>query len=347
MKIVNHMLALFVSQPGAVMKAAVYRKYGGPEVVSIEEVAKPTIQKDDEILVRTISTTVSTGDWRGRSLDLPSGFGIFGRLVFGFTGPRQPILGTELSGIVESVGNAVTKFKPGDQVIVFTGGKYGCHAQFRVVSQSALVVHKPANLSFDEAAALSFGGNTALHFLRKASIAAGQSVLVVGASGCVGSACVQLAKFYGAEVTAVCSSANADLVRSIGADHVIDYTAEDFAQRRVNSYDMIIDTCGTCSMRTCEPVLKQGGKLIAILGSFRQAVGLEWATRGSGKTVLAGPCSETLENLELLADLASKGKYRPLIDQVFAFEDIVQAHSRVDSGRKRGSVIVRIAEDPK
>ncbi|MFS8067534.1 MAG: NAD(P)-dependent alcohol dehydrogenase, partial [Byssovorax sp.] len=210
------------------MKAIVYHRYGQPDVVALAEVPKPTLG-DREVLIRIHASTVTTADWRARSLSLPPGFGLMGRLVFGIFGPRKPILGTELAGEVEAVGKAVTRFKAGDQVFAFAGASYGCHAEYRTMAEDGLIARKPANLSFEEAAALSFGGTTALNFLRdKGGIKPGDRVLIVGASGGVGTAAVQIAKHLGAEVTGVCSTANLELVLSIGADRVIDYTSEDF-----------------------------------------------------------------------------------------------------------------------
>ena len=194
------------------MKAMTYRQYGGPDVVTLSEVAKPS-PKPKEVLIRILATTVTTGDWRARSLNMPAGFGLLGRVVFGLTGPRQPILGTELAGIVETVGAEVTRFRPGDEVIAFTGGRFGGHAEYRTMPEDGTIATKPANLSFEEAASLSFGSMNALPFLRdKARIKRGERVLVVGASGAVGTAAVQIARHFGADVTGVTSTSNVNLV---------------------------------------------------------------------------------------------------------------------------------------
>lgn len=251
---------------GGAMKAVVYAKYGPPGVVAVAEVPKPEPGRR-EVLIRIHATTVTTADWRARSLRMPAGFGVLGRLVFGIFGPRKPILGTELAGEVEAVGDGVTRFGPGDQVVAFTGARYGCHAEYRTMAEDALIVKKPANLSFEEAASLPFGAAHALSFLRKADIQRGDQVLVLGASGNIGTAAVQLARHFGAEVTAVCSTANLELVRSLGADRVIDYTKTDFAQER-DRYDIILDTTGTTTMMRCEPSLRQHGRLVAIQGSL-------------------------------------------------------------------------------
>ena len=237
------------------MKAMTYRQYGGPEVVTLSDVEKP-IPKSNEVLIRILATTVTTGDHRARSLNLPAGFRLIGRLVFGLTRPRQPILGTELAGIVEAVGADVVNFNPGDEVIAFTGGAYGSHAEYRTMPEAGTIALKPGNLSFEEAASLSFGSMTALPFLRdKARIKAGDSVLVVGASGAVGTAAVQIARHFGADVTGVTSTSNVELVAGLGAQRVIDYTKTDFATTG-DTWDIIIDTTGTVSFARCDTSLQ-------------------------------------------------------------------------------------------
>jgi len=226
------------------MQAVVYHRYRPPGVVTLSDVPKP-VPAPNEVLIRIHATTVSTGDWRARSLQMPPGFGLLGRLVFGLLGPRQPILGTELSGIIEAVGSSVTKFKAGDEVFAFPGEAYGCHAEYRTMGEDGPIALKPASLSHPEAASLSFGGITALGFLRdKGGIKSGDKVLVVGASGAVGSAAVQLARHFGATVTGVCSAGNSELVRSLGAVRVIDYRTVDFATSG-ETWDIILDTTGT------------------------------------------------------------------------------------------------------
>ena len=326
------------------MKAIVYHRYGTPDVVELAEVPKPTV-KDREVLIRIHATTVTTGDWRARSLTLPAGFGLMGRLVFGVFGPRKPILGTELAGEVEAVGKAVTRFKAGDQVFAFTGASFGCHAEYRTMAEDGLIALKPANLSFEEAAALSFGGTTALNFLRdKAGIKPGDSVLIVGASGGVGTAAVQIAKHFGAKVTGVCSTANLELVLSIGADKVIDYTSKDFAKND-ETYDIILDTTATTSFSRCENALKPGGRLLLVLGSFAQALGMGRPPRASDKKVIAGVSAPSAEDLRFLARLAETGEYKPVIDRSYPLKNAAEAHAYVDTGRKRGSVVVSVCPD--
>ncbi|MDB5538513.1 MAG: NAD(P)-dependent alcohol dehydrogenase [Devosia sp.] len=325
------------------MKAIVYHRYGSPDVVSLAEVPKP-VPKDNEVLIRIYASTVTTGDWRARSLDLPAGFGFMGRLVFGVFGPRQPILGTELAGEIEAVGRAVTRFKTGDQVFAFPGGKYGGHAEYRTMPEDGMIALKPANLSFEEAAALSFGGTTALAFLRDlAGIKAGDKVLVVGASGGVGTAAVQIARSFGAIVTGVTSTSNLELVRSIGADNVIDYTKEDFSQSG-DSWDIILDTTGTAPFARSERVLKPGGRLLVVLGSLAQAMGIGRPAKASGKTVIAAVPKITVEHMQFLAKLAEAGRFKPVIDRGYPLENAAEAHAYVDTGRKRGNVVLTVRQ---
>lgn len=323
------------------MKAVTYRRYGPPTVVSVTEAPKP-MPRDDEVLVRIHATTVTSADWRARSLSMPAGFGLLGRLFFGVLGPRKPILGSELAGVIESVGKSVTRFKVGDQVFAFTDASYGCHAEYRAVSEAGMIALKPASLSFEEAAALSFGGTTALVYLRdKAAVKRGDSVLIVGASGGVGTAAIQLAKHFGAEVTGVCSTSNLALVRSIGADKVIDYTTEDFAKNG-EVYDIILDTTGTTSFARCENSLKRGGRLVLVLGTFAQAVGIERAPKATGKKVIGGVALARPDDIRFLADLSEAGEFRPVIDRSYPLEKAAEAHAYVDTGRKRGNVVLTI-----
>ena len=325
------------------MKAYVCRRYGGPEVIELVYVATPT-PKANEVLIKIYVTTVTAGDWRVRTLDVPRGLGFIARLAMGLARPRQPILGTELAGVVAAVGKDVTQFKPGDAVFAFPGGKMGCHAQYRVVAEDGPVVRKPDNLSFEDAASLSFGGTTALHFLRKANIKPGDKVLVIGASGGVGSALVQLAKHFGAEVAGVTSTANLDLVASLGADQVIDYSKEEFSARG-DTYDVIADTVGDMSFAQCKPVLGKKGRLLAIAGGLPEMLAAVWVPLTSSQRVIFGPAEERLEDVRQLADLAQVGVLRPVIDRRYTFAQMAQAHAYVETRRKRGSVVVTVEHD--
>jgi len=321
------------------MKAAVYERYGPPEVVEVRDVEKP-VPKAGEVLIRIHATTVTSGDWRMRSMELPAGFGFMAPLVLGIGKPRQPILGSELAGEIEALGAGVTSFQVGDQVFAFPGASTGCHAEYRCVRAAGPVVKKPSNLSFEEAAALSFGGATGLDFFRRAALKAGERVLVNGASGGVGTAMVQLGKHFGAEVTGVCSGGNAELVRSLGADHVIDYTKDDFTKNGV-LYDIIVDTAGTAPYSRSKGSLAKGGRLLLVLGDLWDLFS-PLASLWRGRKVIAGPTSERVDDLRTLAELAEAGKYKPFIDRTFPLEQIVEAHRLVDSGRKRGNVVVTV-----
>jgi NADPH:quinone reductase-like Zn-dependent oxidoreductase len=325
------------------MKAIVYERYGPPDVLELREIAKPT-PKDNEVLIKVHATTVTSGDWRVRSLDLPVGFGLISRLVFGISKPRQPILGTELAGEVEAVGKDVSKFKAGDQVFATSGASMGCYAQYKCMAEDGAVALKPANLSYDEAAAISFGGTTALDFFRRGKLKSGEKVLINGASGGVGTAAVQLAKHFGADVTGVCSTANVDLVRSLGANRVIDYTKEDFTKNG-EAYDIIVDTVGTAPFSRSKDSLKEGGRLLQVLGSLPDMLQIPWASMTSSKKVIAGPASERVEDLRLLAQLAEVGEFKPVIDRRYPFEQIVEAHRYVDTGRKKGNVVITVKHD--
>jgi NADPH:quinone reductase-like Zn-dependent oxidoreductase len=300
--------------------------------------------KDNEVLIRIRATTVSAGDWRARSLAMPRGFGLLGRLVFGVFRPRQPILGTELAGEIAAVGRSVTKFKVGDRVFAFPGGRMGCYAEYRTMPEDGPIALKPANLSYEEAAALSFGGSTALDFFRRAKLQSGETVLVNGASGAVGTAAVQLAKHFGARVTGVTSSANLDLVKSIGADSVIDYTKQDFT-RNGETYDVIVDTVGTVPFSRSSGSLKPKGRLLVVLGTLADLLLAPFVSLTGGKKVVAGPAAEKPEYVRLLAELAQAGRYKPVIDRRYPLEQIVAAHAYVDSGRKRGSVVVTVSSN--
>ncbi len=325
------------------MKAYICRRYGGPEVVELLDVRKP-VPKGNEVLIKILATTVTAADWRVRTLAMPKGFGPLARLALGFTRPRQPILGTDLAGVIEATGTQVKKFKPGDAVFAFPGAKMGCHAQYRAVSEDSPVELKPESLSFEEAASLSFGGMTALHYLRKAGIKPGDKVLVAGASGGVGTAMVQLAKHFGADVTGVTSTANLGLVISLGADRVIDYTKEDFT-KGVEAYDIIADVVGSTSFARCKHVLKHSGRLLAIAGGIPDLVATLWVPLTGSKKVVAGPAEERPEYFRQLAELAKTGVLRPVIDRCYDFAQMAEAHAYVETGRKKGSVIVMVKHD--
>jgi NADPH:quinone reductase-like Zn-dependent oxidoreductase len=322
------------------MKAYVCRRYGGPEVVELAELGKPT-PAPKEALIKIHATTVTSGDWRVRTLDLPTGFGAIGRLALGITGPRQPVLGTELAGVVETIGKDATRLKPGDAVFAFPGAKMGCHAQYRAIAEDGPWAFKPENLSFEEAATISFGGTTALHYLRKANLRAGDKVLVIGASGGVGTALVQLARHFGAEVTGVTSTPNLALVASLGAERCIDYTREDFSANE-GAYDIIADTVGVTSFARCQRALKDKGRLLAIAGGLTDMLAALTAPLKGSRRVIVGPAQVQPGDLEQLAEFARSGVLRPVIDRRYEFAQIAEAHAHVETRRKRGSVVVRV-----
>jgi NADPH:quinone reductase-like Zn-dependent oxidoreductase len=322
------------------VKAAVYERYGPPDVVELKEVEKP-VPKSNEVLIKIHAATVTAGDWRARSLEMPPGFGLMGRLFFGISKPRQPILGTELAGEIESVGMNVRSFKAGDQVFAFPGAAMGCHAEYRCLREDGALVPKPSNLSYEEAASLSFGGSTALDFLRRAKLTSGEKVLVNGASGGVGTAVVQLARHFGAEVTGVCSTGNVELVRSLGASEVIDYTQRDFTENG-EIYDVIVDTVGTAPFSRSQRSLSKRGRLLLVVAGAGELLLAPWVSLTSQRRIIAGPAGERLEDLRLLAKLAATGEFRAVIDRQYPFEAIAEAHRYVDSGRKRGSVVINI-----
>lgn len=316
------------------MRAAVYRKYGAPDVVSIAELPQPEPGKRD-ILVRLAASSVTSGDARMRAFNMPRPFAIPGRLMLGIFGPRRQVLGVEFAGTVEAVGEAVTRFKVGDRV--FGIDVFGCHAEYKLVRESECVAQMPPNLSFEDAAGVPFGGVTALDFLNRAGIKQGQKILINGASGCVGAYAVQLAKHFGAEVTGVCSAGNAGLVRSLGASRVIDYATTDFVAGP-EVYDLVMDTVGNAPFARCEPVLAPTGALLTVLGvpedMFRRP--------RDGRRIVGGTSAERPEDLRLLADLLARGTIRPVIDRVYRLDDIREAYAYVDSGRKRGAVVLSI-----
>ncbi len=320
------------------MRAAVCERYGPPEVVTLEEIEKP-VPHAGEVLIKTRATTVTSGDCRVRSLNAPKGFGLMVRLVFGVFKPRQPILGTELAGKIVAIGKNVTRFKVGDAVFGYSGFGMACHAEFKCIPEDGMVVAKPANLTDEEAAALSFGGTTVLDFFRRAKLQKSEKVLVIGASGCVGTAAVQLAKHFGAEVSGVCSTRNLELLKRLGAHHVIDYTNNDLTQIS-EDYDVIVDAVGAMPISRKLKMLREKGRLLLVVASLPDMLLGLWWSLINNKKVIAGSASEHPDDLRTLAELAQIGAFKPTIDRYYDFEQIAQAHAYVDTGRKRGNVVV-------
>lgn len=325
------------------MKAIICEKYGPPDVLRMCEVATP-VPADNELLIRVRATTVSSGDWRVRSLAMPRGFGVLGRPMLGFRAPRQPILGTELAGDVVAMGRAVTSFNTGDRVFAFPGGRMGGYAEYVCMPADGAVARIPSNLGYEQAAALSFGGSTMLDFFRRGTLKKGDRVLVNGASGAVGTAAVQLARHMDAHVTGVCSTGNLELVRSIGADQVIDYTRHDFTELG-ETFDVIVDTAGTAPFARSAASLASGGRLLLVNATLAELLLAPWRTMTGDRKVIAGPAQERIEYVHQLAELAAAGIFRPVIDRTYPFEGIVDAHRYVDLGHKKGSVVIVLAAD--
>ena len=326
------------------MKAIVYTEYGPADVLHLQEVGKPT-PGDNEVLIKVFAATVTTGDCNVRGFTfVPPGFGPLLRLMFGLRKPKIAILGTELAGEVEAVGDAVTMFKKGDQVFGIGSDRFGAYAEYTCRPEKGALAIKPSNLSYGEAATLPFGAGTALYFLRDmAKIKHGQKVLVNGASGGVGVYAVQLARYYGAEVTGVCSTSNLELVKSLGADKVIDYTREDFTQNG-ETYDVIVDTVvGRTSFSRCKNSLKPKGLYLAVAGGLQEGVQMLWTSITGGKKVIFGSPAECKEDLVFIKELVEAGKLKPVIDRSYPLEQTAEAHRYVDLGHKKGGVVITVA----
>lgn len=301
--------------------------------------------KANEVLIRIHAGTVASGDWRLRSGCMPRGFGLISRLVFGLRRLRQPMLGTEFCGTVVALGPGVTRFKAGDAVVGFPGGGLRCHAEYRVMSEGAALVRQPANLSDAEAAALCFAGTTALHYLRdQARLQPGESVLILGGAGAVGSAAVQLARHFGATVSATSSAANLDLLRQLGAAHTFDYREHDYSHDGPR-YDVVMDTVGASTFAAACQALRPGGRYLAIAADLpAMLAGLRKGPQGQRQ--LSGPAPERRADVALLAALAAQGHYRPVIDRIYPLAQVAAAHARVETGHKRGNVVLMMPAAP-
>ncbi|MEA3461392.1 MAG: NAD(P)-dependent alcohol dehydrogenase, partial [Bacteroidota bacterium] len=306
-----------------------------PENLQMKDVEKPA-PKDNEVLIKIHATTVTSGDARMRRADP---FVI--RLIFGFKRPRKPILGVVVAGEIEAIGKKVSTHKTGDQVFGSTGMNFGAHAEYVCVPEDAILALKPGNMSYEEAAAIPFGATASMHFLRLANIRKGQKVLINGASGALGTMAVQLASNYGAEVTAVCSSSNAELVKSLGADHVIDYTREDFSRNGLR-YDVIFDTVDKISVWKAIRSLNKKGQLLLASAGIGTMIGGSLASIFMSKKIVSGVIKETTEDMKFFRQEIEEGKLKAVIDRTYSLEDMAEAHSYVDLGHKKGNVVISV-----
>ena len=328
------------------MKAIAYTKYGTPDVLELKEIEKPA-PKDDEVRVKVSVTTATVADSRMRSFTVPISYWLPARIALGIREPKNTILGAELAGEIEAVGKDVKRFKKGDQVFASTlEHGFGAYAEYVCLPEDGLLAIRPDNVTCEEAATLPIGGRTALYFLRAANIQRGQKVLIYGASGSVGTFAVQIAKYFGAEVTGVCSSANLELVRSLGADRVIDYTQEDFT-KDAETYDVIFDTVGKASYSGCMRVLKKDGVYLQAVAAPGISLRMRWTSMISSKRLIGGGPPRKSEDLIFLKELVEAGKVKPVIDRVYPMEQIVEAHRYVDKGHKKGNVVITLAQKEK
>jgi NADPH:quinone reductase-like Zn-dependent oxidoreductase len=326
------------------MRAAVYDRYGPPEVQRLEEVERP-VPKDDEALIRVHATTVNRADCATRAANRRSGpvVMLLSRSISGLWRPRQRILGSEFAGEVAAVGAAVTGLSVGDRVFGDSGFRFGAHAEFLLIRASALIAPMPVNMSFAEAAAVCDGALNALWCLRGGGLQQGQRVLIYGASGAIGTAGVQVAKSFGANVTGVCSARNVELVRSLGAERVIDYTQEDFTKNG-ETYDIIFDAVGKHAFRRCKGSLAPGGAYLATDG-FRNLLLSRWPAWRKGKRVVFNiPPRYTKADIVFIKGLIEAGTYRAVIDRIYPLEQVVEASRYVETERKRGNVVLTVSD---
>lgn len=327
------------------MKAIVWTAYGTPDVLQLREVEKPS-PKDNQVLVRIHATTVTAGDCEARSLSFPLWLSLPMRIFVGLRKPaRVTILGQELAGEIEAAGKDVTAFKAGDQIFAGTGLTMGAYAEFICLpadSEDTVLALKPANTTYEEAAAVPTGGLEALHFLRKAKIQSGEKLLINGSGGSIGTIAVQLAKYYGAEVTAVDSAGKLDMLRSIGADHVIDYAQEDFTQSG-ETYDIILDVVGKSPYSRTLKALKENGRYLLANPRLSHMFRGRWTSMTSSKRVISGAASRKNKDLLFLKGLIEAGKLKTIIDRAFPLEEMAEAHRYVERGGKKGNVVITVA----
>ncbi len=327
------------------MKAVVWTKYGSPDGLRLQEVAKPT-PNANEVLIRVYATTVTAGDCELRSFNLPIWLRLPIRFYMGLIRPENIILGQELAGEIETVGKDVKQFSKGDQVFAATGFGFGAYAEYICrpeTPQGGALAIKPTHMTYEEAAAVPVAGLEALHFLRKANNLSGHKVLINGAGGSIGTFAVQLAKYFGAEVTGVDSTGKLDMLRSIGTDHVIDYTQDDFTQSG-ETYDVIFDVVGKSSFSGCIRSLKKNGSYLLANAGLTQIVRGLWTSTTSNKKIIRGSAIQKSEDLAFLKELIEAGNIKTVIDRRYPLEQIAEAHRYVDTGQKRGNVVITLAQ---
>jgi NADPH:quinone reductase-like Zn-dependent oxidoreductase len=324
------------------MKAIVHTKYGPPDELQLKEVEKP-VPKHDEVLIKIHATTVTTSDCNVRNFTfVPKSFLFLSRIMFGFKKPKINILGIDLAGEIEAVGNDVRLFKKGDHVFGSPGTKFGGHAEFCCVAEDGALAIKPDHLPWEEAAAISLAGNTALFFIRDlAKIQSGQKILIHGASGAIGTFAVQIAKYFGAEVTGICSAKNAEMVKALGADKVIDYTKEDFTNTN-ERYDFIFDVVGKTTFSQCKDLLKKNGIYLENMLELKDILKMIWSSIMGGKKIKGGVSKESVENLNFFLELIESGELKPVIDRSYPLEQMVAAFQYVEQGHKKGNVIITV-----
>ncbi|NJD54011.1 MAG: NAD(P)-dependent alcohol dehydrogenase [Candidatus Methanoperedens sp.] len=327
------------------MKAIVHTKYGPPDELQLKEVEKP-IPEDNEVLIKIHATTVTTTDCNVRNFTfVPESFRFPARMNFGLRKPKINILGIDLAGEIEAVGKKVKLFKEGDRVFGSSGTKFGGHAEYICISEDGVLAIKPANMTYEEAAAIPLAGNTALFFIRDlGKVQAGQKILIHGASGAIGTYAVQLARYYGAEVTGVCSATNAEMVKSLGADKVIDYTKEDFT-RSGETYDVIFDVVGKITFSQCKSSLKQKGIYLENLLQLQDIPKIIWTSITGGKKIKGGISIESVENLNFFLELIKSGKLKPVIDRSYPLEQTAEAFKYVEKGHKKGTVVITVGHN--
>jgi NADPH:quinone reductase-like Zn-dependent oxidoreductase len=322
------------------MKAILHTKYGPPDELQLKEVEKP-FPKDNEVLIKIHATTVTTTDCNARNFTfVPKSFLLIAKMMFGFRKPKINILGIDLAGEIETVGKDVKLFKEGDQVFGSPGARFGAHAEYICMPEKGVLAIKPANMTYEEAAAISLAGNTALFFIRDlGKIEARQKILIHGASGAIGTYAVQLARYYGAEVTGVCSATNTEMVKSLGADKVIDYTKEDFTKSD-ERYDVVFDVVGKTTFSQCKGLLKQKGIYLENMLELQDILKMMWISIIGGKKIKGGVSIESVENLNFFLELIESGKLKPVIDRSYPLEQTAEAFQYVEQGHKKGNVII-------